>query len=87
VSRIWTVLVVGVVIFDVALLAEKIAFGGGQRELLHRLGPIIVPLYLTVAGAWLWLAVRVATGIKERRSVDWKRVLLLAVVASLPLIL
>ena len=40
-SRIWTVVMVGVVISDVVFLAEKIVFGGGQRELLHGLGPIM----------------------------------------------
>jgi hypothetical protein len=39
---------VGVATFDVALLAEKIVFGGGQRELLHGLGPIIAPFYMAV---------------------------------------
>jgi hypothetical protein len=81
----WTTFVVCVAILDAAIVAERIVFGGSQRELLHGLGAFIAPLYFALAGAWLWIVVRVATALKERRSVEWMRVLVLGTLALLPI--
>lgn len=83
----WTALVVGVAILDAAIVAERVVFGGSQRELLHGLGVFIAPFYLALAGAWLWLAVRLAMALRERRLVDSTRVLVLVALALLPILM
>lgn len=83
----WITLVACVSTLDAAILIEVTVFHGTQRELLHGLGVFLLPLYLGLGGAWFWIVVQLVAAIRDRRSADWLRVLVLGGLAALPFLM
>jgi len=77
---------IGVVVLDAVIVASTI-FGGGQRSLVHGLGPAVLPLYAMVAIAWLWVLAKLADAMKKPGPIAWRRLLVIAVLASVPMLL
>lgn len=83
----WLFLVVGVSTLDAVILVERLTLGGNQRALLHGAGTLLLPFYLLLIVAWFWLVAELSAAHRLHLPVDWKRVLVLAALASLPLVL
>ena len=82
-KRMFDIALVGVVVLDAIVIAYRLV-GGRQGQLMH-VGLVALPLYIPLVMAWVWLLVVIPDVIKGRLRHDWKRILALAVLSTVPL--